>query len=685
MNVDESEREKNRIRDEKITKIISIEEKNEGSISWDAYTFFIRSGGYWFFLGLMIFALFSQVLTLLASYWLAHWGEVANYAELSNKPLSSNENVVYLNTYALLGLMGIVALVIRSLFLAHLRIGTSLILHAGILKSTLDAPVAFFDITPLGRILNRFSSDMLTVDEELSQSVMQLSNSSFQTLGGFAAIAGATNGTFLAFLLPIIYFYFRLNQYFRKSNTALARLESVSRSPIYADFSQALVGANSIRAYRDQHRFIEQLEKRLNINTTVLVLQQLGGCWLALRLDFLGSLISFFVAVIAVATLSTSFISAGFLGLGLSYSFQLVQYLKFTTRIAATLEAQMNSVERIKFYMENIVAEEPDLDKCIMPPANWPEKGVIQGSNVKMRYRDGPLVLKSVDFTIGASEKVGIAGRTGSGKSSLMVALFRIQEVAGGKVFIDGVDCATVPLHVLRSKLGIIPQDAVMFSASVRFNLDPFSEHSDADVWEVLRNVDMDHHVQTLPSKLEELVAEGGDNFSAGQRQLICIARALLRKPKILVMDEATASVDNDTDALIQSMVRDRFKDATVLTIAHRLHTIIDYDKIMVLDSGRLVEMDSPANLLANNKGRFRALWDRHQKSHGLHATSSKSSLRDAGEEAAGGGQKRHLNKINSVMVFEKTMEAAGLRTNAPVETNERDGVEDHDLESKDI
>ena len=279
----------------------------------------------------------------------------------------------------------------------------------------------------------------------------------------------------------------------------------------------------------------------------------------------------------------------------------------------------MNSVERIKYYVENIKAEErEEPEKKITPPLDWPQRGGIVGHDVKMRYRDGPLVLKGVNFNVAPQEKVGIAGRTGSGKSSLMVALFRIQELAGGSIFIDDVDCASVPLALLRSKLGIIPQDPVMFSSTVRFNLDPFSQYEDAEIWEVLRAVNMEHHVMTLPQKLEEQVAEGGDNFSAGQRQLICIARALLRKPKILVMDEATASVDNDTDTLIQSMVREKFVGATVLTIAHRLHTIIDYDKIMVLDSGRLVEMDSPGQLLQKEGGSFKALWSRHQASHGV-------------------------------------------------------------------
>jgi ATP-binding cassette, subfamily C (CFTR/MRP), member 1 len=217
----------------------------------------------------------------------------------------------------------------------------------------------------------------------------------------------------------------------------------------------------------------------------------------------------------------------------------------------------------------------------------------------------------------------------------MMIALFRIQELAAGSISIDGIDTSRIPLHKLRSKLGIIPQDPVIFSASVRFNLDPFDEFSDAQLWDVLSSVDMKDHVLSLPGKLQEEVAEGGDNFSTGQRQLICIARALLRRPKILILDEATASIDNETDSMIQRMVRQNFKDSTVLTIAHRLHTIIDSDRILVLDSGNVAEMDSPDNLLANPDGLFKSLWDRHQKSHGAGAGAGMSSKAGSSNDLA--------------------------------------------------
>jgi ABC-type multidrug transport system fused ATPase/permease subunit len=305
-------------------------------------------------------------------------------------------------------------------------------------------------------------------------------------------------------------------------------------------------------------------------------------------------------------------------------------------RMMATGEAQMNAVERIKYYIDNIEQEDEGTKKHangkdFVVPENWPSIGAVEGKGVHMRYRDGPLVLKGIDFKIKGGEKIGIVGRTGSGKSSMMIALFRIQEACEGQIFIDGIDASTVPLNILRSKLGIIPQDPVLFSASVRFNLDPFNEHTDADIWGALHSVDMRGHVLSLPDKLNEEVAEGGDNFSTGQRQLVCIARALLRKPKILVLDEATASIDNQTDEMIQQTVRENFKDCTVLTIAHRLHTIMDSDRIIVLDSGFISEIGSPSDLLATQGGDFRSLWDRHQKSHEGGGSSGASSAADLG------------------------------------------------------
>lgn len=489
--------------------------------------------------------------------------------------------------------------------------------------------------------------------------MLQLINTFFNTVQALGGVAGATKGTFLVLCIPLSWFYLRITRFFQCTSTEIQRLSSTSMSPIYADFSQTLYGMASIRAFADEARFVNQLEDRVDVNTAAEMTQGLAFQWLSIRLDVIGALVAFFVGVMAAATAESAFIPAGYLGLGLASAFDMTGFLKHGVRMVAAAETQFNSVERIMHYIESIPAEDAEeQDRGVKePPADWPTEGKVVAKNLSMGYRDGPSVLKGLTFDLQPAEKVGICGRTGSGKSSLMVALFRIEDLSCGSVVIDGIDCRDVPLRVLRSRLGIIPQDPVMFSASVRYNLDPFNNHTDEDVWGVLESVDMNTVVFSLPGKLDEEVAEGGENFSAGQRQLLCIARALLRKPKILVLDEATASVDNETDGLIQSMIKDRFKDCTVLTIAHRLHTIVDCDRIMVLANGYMGELGSPEELLARpadeavlalgedddqdgedgdgdagagageRPGLFKALWERHVKSHKGEAQSAMKNV----------------------------------------------------------
>merc|ERR1712194_432173 len=290
---------------------------------------------------------------------------------------------------------------------------------------------------------------------------------------------------------------------------------------------------------------------------------------------------------------------------------------KHGVRMIAQVEAEMNSVERVMFYANSVEAEGASQTKLDPKPSEWPSIGDIKIQHTSMRYRDGPLVLKDVTVAVKGGEKVGVFGRTGSGKSSLMNALFRITEMEpdGGKIIIDGLDIANIGLNPLRLSLSIIPQDPVMFSNTVRYNLDPFKEKSEYELWDALKKVQLAEAIAVMPGGLDEQVAEGGENFSQGQRQLLCIARSLLRKPKILVMDEATASIDNTTDAALQSMIRENFASATVLTIAHRLNTIMDSDRVLVLDDGNVAEFDTPAALM-NQGGIFASMVEKSKSAH---------------------------------------------------------------------
>lgn len=321
--------------------------------------------------------------------------------------------------------------------------------------------------------------------------------------------------------------------------------------------------------------------------------------WFALRLD---SICSIFITLTAFGcVLLRHGLEAGEVGLVLTYAVTLIGNFQWTVRQSAEVENMMTSVERVVEYTE--LKSEAPLETQQRPPSDWPSQGMITFDRVNFFYsKDGPPVLKDINATFQAKEKVGIVGRTGAGKSSLVSALFRLAEPQG-KIYIDGVVTSEIGLHDLRQKMSIIPQDPVLFTDSVRKNLDPFNQHTDEDLWKALEEVQMKSVVEELPGKLETVLAESGSNFSVGQRQLLCLARAVLRKNRILIIDEATANVDPRTDELIQKTIREKFRDCTVLTIAHRLNTIIDSDRILVLDSGTIQELDSPFALLQNKEG----------------------------------------------------------------------------------
>jgi ATP-binding cassette subfamily C (CFTR/MRP) protein 1 len=597
-------------------KLVKDEEREEGAVAGGAYMHYGRAGG----LNVAFFIVLVQGLgrasEVMAGFWLAIWAKRTLAASQRGEPFSRGETNYYVGIYALFGFLGVMGLTVRSILVAVHRLGASKKLHDELTHSVLRAPVAFFDVTPTGRILNRFAADMDKIDLELTQSLSQGVSTIFSVLGAIAAMVVATNGTFLVPLIPLGYVYFLVQKWFRKTSTELQRINSVANSPIFADFSQTLSGTSTIRAYGEESRFFDNCKSSFDTMNASYILVQLTNFWLGLRLDVLGGLMGAFIGGVAVATSSSGFIPAGYLGLALSYSIEVTSFLKFGVRMIATVEAQMNSVERVLYYTFNIESEAPDFIPENDPePGTWPLKGEIELKNASLRYRDGPLVLKDISLKVKAGEKVGVCGRTGSGKSSLMVLLFRISEIEqdGGSVVIDGVDAAEVGTSCLRRNLSIIPQDPVIFSNSVRYNLDPFKKATEEELWEVLKKVQMAEVIAMLPKGLDEQVAEGGENFSQGQRQLLCIGRSLLRKPKVLVMDEATASIDNSTDAAIQGMIRENFKEATVLTIAHRLNTIMDSDRVLVLDDGEIVEYDTPEVLLAKEDGYFRAMID---KSH---------------------------------------------------------------------
>jgi len=417
----------------------------------------------------------------------------------------------------------------------------------------------------------------------------------FDVLGMLVAVSYATP-LFLSIVPPLAALYFYFQRVYVASSRQLRRIESVSRSPIYSHFLETINGASTIRAFSQQERFIRDNYRKVDENQVAYYLSISANRWLSLRLEFIGNCLIFFAALFGV--ISRDKIGGGLVGLSVTYALQITQKLNWMIRMSSQLETNLVSVERVNEY-SNITTEAERVIPDSRPSRDWPQQGVVLFDNFQLRYRDGlPLVLKEISFMIKPAEKIGIVGRTGAGKSSLALALFRILERAGGKIVIDGVDIATIGLRDLRSRLTIIPQDPVLFSGTLRLNLDPFDKYTDEELWKVLEVSHLNRFVSGLNGGLQHIIAEGGENLSVGQRQLVCLARALLRKSKILVLDEATAAVDLETDEFIQQTIRREFADHTVLTIAHRLNTIMDYDRVMVLDNGSIVEFDSPIKLL---------------------------------------------------------------------------------------
>jgi ABC-type multidrug transport system fused ATPase/permease subunit len=532
----------------------------------------------------------ASVLPLLQKSWLAlssnlQAGHVAGTSAIDRLAGGSLTSIA---VYGCIGLATLVGVLVNRLLWLERGMAAGRDLHDLMLVSVLKAPLRFFDSTPIGRILQRFSRDVEAVDIQLQWSfettvrcLVNIGTALFLILGVLPVM--------LVVIAPVFWFYYLLQRDYRVPAREAKRLDSINRSPRFAHFKETLHGLVVIRSYGRTGEFLSQFYDRLALSNRMFYGNYMLNRWFSSRIPLLGAIVSSGSAVGIVAYAYMGRISPGVAGLVMVYALTLWESLNWAVRIFAEVEARMTSVERLKYY----ASLDSEAEIFTAPPANieedWPKRGEIVFDRVVARYASHlPPVLKGISFRVPPGSRVGIIGRTGSGKSTLLQALFRAMELESGEIRIDGINIAQVGLERLRRSLAIIPQDPTLFLGTLRSNLDRFSEFSDNEVWNALQKARLESFVRNLPGGLAANVLENGSNFSQGQRQLLCLARALLTEAKVIVMDEATASVDVQTDSLVQEVVRENCPNVTMLIIAHRLGTVADCEMIFEVREGKL-------------------------------------------------------------------------------------------------
>ncbi|KAI8146868.1 P-loop containing nucleoside triphosphate hydrolase protein [Fennellomyces sp. T-0311] len=603
-------------------KLIQDEQTEKGHVKIKVHLAYFRAcGGWLFWTALAIFFCASRSLVFAENWWLRIWAAAYSSSNTSHTPYSIHPTShyqafsftdirlqvsqyatsvqgfkqgamvdvnYYITVYVFLCLSFVVCDALRNILLFWGSIRGAKALFSQLLDRITHAPLRFFDTTPCGRILNRFGSDMTVIDMQMARTAGLL----IECLTGMVAsslIISAITPQFILVAAVTAVTYMVIGVYYLRSSRELKRLNSVNRSPIYSHFTETLSGVTTIRAFGQQRKFLSAMYEKIDSYLSPYYLLWMVNRWLLIRMESAGALMSLGAGILILHNLDT--VDAGMAGISLVYARTFLVHVYWMIRQYTQVEINMNSVERIQEYLE--LDQEPRNQLPV--PQTWPEKATLSIRNLHIRYApDLDPVLHGVSFDVRDKEKIGIVGRTGSGKSTFALSLFRFLEASEGDIILDGLNIANIDLKSLRSRLTMIPQDAALFSGTIRSNLDPFDEHSDESIWTALARV----HIRSMIQSLDQPVSDGGQNFSQGQRQLLCMSRALLRSSKLIVMDEATASVDFEIDAKIQRTIRQAFADSTLICVAHRLRTVIDYDRVLVMDQGRVIEFDSPWRLL---------------------------------------------------------------------------------------
>ncbi|KAG0164899.1 hypothetical protein DFQ28_008804 [Apophysomyces sp. BC1034] len=630
--------------------LVEEETRATGKVKSRLYTLYMSTvGNLLFWAVIVVFVIGSRGLDVSSNWWLKRWAQSYEKQDanatfsllqlagltkgLTSKPASlslSSQSIIaptmvgttdiqaldaaaddrlslYLGIYVAINVLNIFIGSARFAMLYWGTLGASRKLYAELLHRVFRAPLRFYDITPVGRILNRFSKDFETIDSTIPNDILNFAIQMVVVISSIATVSIVLP----VFTVPIIVVAIVnviFGSMFVNASRELKRLDSVTRSPLFTHFSETIVGVTTIRAFGATQQFMQEMLKRIDANARPYFFTWIVNRWVSVRFAVMGAAVNFIAA--SVILLSLDFIDAATAGFCLSFLLNYTDTMFWAIRRYTSLEMNFNAIERVVEFMEMDQEAPAFTDK--RPPALWPSEGEIHVEDLEVRYAaDLDPVLKGLTFSINAREKIGVVGRTGSGKSTLALSFFRFVEASRGKIVIDNIDIKDIGTEDLRSNLTIIPQDPTLFSGTLRTNMDPFDQFSDDDIFTALRRVHL------LPSAEDEFdsaeiedvntnvfknlstpVSEGGKNFSQGQRQLLCLARALLKRSRVVLMDEATASVDFQTDKAIQKTISTEFVDCTILCIAHRLHTVIEYDRILVLDHGEVKEFASPLDLI---------------------------------------------------------------------------------------
>uniref|UniRef100_A0A8C2HCC3 ATP-binding cassette, sub-family C (CFTR/MRP), member 12 n=1 Tax=Cyprinus carpio TaxID=7962 RepID=A0A8C2HCC3_CYPCA len=572
-------------KDQLVTQEVSL----EGSVTWRTYHQYCKAAGGYILL-LFVILLFTLLVgsTAFSSWWLSYWLEQGSGVNSSGNISENPDLPFYQMIYGIIIVAMVLLSIAKGYTFTKVTLRASSKLHDTMFKRILGSPMSFFDTTPTGRLVNRFSKDQDEVDAVLPFNMENFLQ--FCLIVTFTILTICIVFPYLLIAVAVLTLIFATILYIRQ----MKRMENVSRSPWISLTTSTIQGLSTIHAYDKRKQYIEQFKILSDTNSNHFMLFNCGTRWLSFWLDFLAATVTLIVALFVVLS-SNEAINASLKGLSLLCQIEHI--------------LQSLPVLRDCLSILRCVTEGPRSVKGTHITTGWPQEGAITFKNYSMRYRDNtPVVLNNLHINIKPGEKVGIVGRTGSGKSSLGVALFRLAEPAEGTIFIDDVDICKLGLRDLRSQLSVIPQDPVLFIGTVRYNLDPFNNYKDEELWLALEKTYMKDTIAKLPEKLHSPVVENGENFSVGERQLMCMARALLRNSRIILLDEATASIDSETDSMIQHTIRDGFQHCTMLTIAHRINTVLESDRILVMDQGKVVEFDPPQDLVQRPNSLFASL-----------------------------------------------------------------------------